>query len=190
MTGTDDLDAVGIVLAGGAGRRMGGEKALASFRGAPLIAGPLAALGAVCARVAVVCKEETLLPDLPPGIERWDEPPDPRHPITGITYALESAGRAIVVCAADMPFVTPDVLRSVAAPLGPGVRAVVAVSLGVPQPVLAAYAPAALGGLRAAPAGAPLTETVLGLDPVVVEVDAAIALSIDTPEALAAAEGR
>jgi molybdopterin-guanine dinucleotide biosynthesis protein A len=181
-------DLTGIVLAGGAGRRMGGDKALAAFRGRPLIEHPLAALAAVCDRVAVVCKDETLLPELPSGVERWDEPPEPRHPIAGITYALERAGTAIVVCAADMPFVTPEALRSVAAPLESGARAVVAIAAGVPQPVLAAYAPAALGGLRAARSEAALTETVLGLDPVRVEVDAAIAVSIDTPEALAAAE--
>ena len=182
------VGATGIVLAGGAGRRMGGDKALAPFRGKPLIAHPLAAMGEVCERVAVVCKDETLLPDLPDGVERWDEPAEPRHPIAGITYALESAGTAIVVCAADMPFVTAAVLRSVAGPLGSGARAVVAIADGVPQPVLAAYAASALGGLRAARSEAALTETVLGLEPVRVEVDADIAVSIDTPEALAAAE--
>ena len=185
---TPATEVTGIVLAGGAGRRMGGDKALAAFRGGPLIAHPLAALAAVCDRVAVVCKDETLLPELPEGVERWDEPSEPRHPIAGITYALESAGTAILVCAADMPFVTPDVLRAVAAPLSTGARAVVAVAGDVPQPVLAAYAPSALGGLRAARSEAALTETVLGLDPVRVEVDTALALSIDTPEALAAAE--
>ena len=37
-------------------------------------------MGEVCARVAVVCKRDTALPPLPDGVERWDEPDEPRHP--------------------------------------------------------------------------------------------------------------
>jgi molybdopterin-guanine dinucleotide biosynthesis protein A len=179
---------IGVVLAGGAGRRMGGEKALASFRGEPLIARPLAALGAVCDPVAVVCKPETALPPLPAGVERWDEPPEPRHPVAGIVHALERAGGPVLVCAADMPFVTPAVLRTVARGLPPSGPAAVAIADGVLQPVLAAYGLPALEALGGAPVGAPLTEIVRALDPVTVEVDARVALSIDTPEALTEAE--
>jgi molybdopterin-guanine dinucleotide biosynthesis protein A len=183
------VEPTGVVLAGGAGRRMGGDKALAQFRGEPLIARPLAALAVVCERVAVVCKPDTRLPDLPAGVERWDEPEEPRHPAAGILHALERAEGSVLVCAADMPFVTAAVLRSVAGALTPAGVAVVAVAGGVVQPVLAAYAPGAVGVLRSAAPEAPLTETVLAMDPTRVEVDAALAVSLDTPAALAAAEG-
>ena len=54
---------------------------------------------------------DTELPDLP-GTERWDEPDEPRHPLTGIVHALATAGGPVLVCAADMPFVTADACRT------------------------------------------------------------------------------
>ncbi|HEY6781351.1 MAG TPA: NTP transferase domain-containing protein, partial [Thermoleophilaceae bacterium] len=73
---------IGVVLAGGAGSRMGGGKPAALVGGRPLIAYPLAALGEVCERVAIVCKPTTELPQLD-GAERWEEPELPLHPLTG-----------------------------------------------------------------------------------------------------------
>ncbi len=178
----------GIVLAGGAGRRMGGEKAVATFRGEPLVARPLAALADAFDRVAVVCKRDTTLPPLGAGVERWDEPDEPRHPVAGLLHALDCAGGPVVVCAADMPFVTARALRELAGALGGDGLAAVAVADGIWQPVLAAYGQGARAELSGAPAGSPLTEMVRALDPVLVEVAAGVAVSLDTPEALAAAE--
>src|SRR6185436_18849621 len=129
------------------GRRMGAPKATASLGGRPLVAYPLDALGKVCDRVVVVAKRET---ELPAEVERWDEPDDPRHPIAGITHALERAREPILVCAADMPFVSPDVLSLLAAELQPGLKAAVAFCEGRLEPLLAAYAPEALELLREA----------------------------------------
>lgn len=167
---------------------MGGGKPGRMLCGQPLVAWPAAALAQVCPRVAVVAKAGEELPALA-GVERWDEPDEPRHPLTGIVHALERAGGArVLVCAADMPFVTADACRAVGAGLGEGVAAAVAVADGVVQPVFAAYAPSALGALRAARPDAPLTSTVRALDPVLVEVDAETVRSVDTPEDLARAE--
>ena len=56
---------IGVVLAGGWGTRLGrGSKAAAIVAGRPLASYPVAALGAVCGRVAVVCKPDTELPEL------------------------------------------------------------------------------------------------------------------------------
>src|SRR5947207_3700164 len=97
---------VGAILAGGAGRRMGGAKATRLLRGRPLVDYPAQALAAVCDRVVVVCKPGTALPAGGPW-ELWDdEPADPRHPAAGIAHAVERAGAPVLVCAADMPFVT------------------------------------------------------------------------------------
>src|SRR5215207_7757290 len=140
---------IGVLLAGGLGRRLGGRpKAAIEVAGRPLAAYPAAALAGVCERVAFVAKRESELPALP-GIERWDEPAEPRHPLTGIVHALERADTAVLVCAADMPYVTPDACASVVAG-GGSAPAAVAVAGGVAQPLLAVYAPAALPGLRAA----------------------------------------
>jgi molybdopterin-guanine dinucleotide biosynthesis protein A len=149
--------------------------------GRPMIAWPLEALGAVCARVAVVAKADTELPELPAGVERWDEPAQPRHPLTGIVCALERAGGPVLVCAADMPFVGADALRSVEAGRG-GARACVGRAGGHLQPLLASYAPSALAMLRDAAEDAPLIGTVALLDPVVVDVPERDATSVDTPD--------
>ncbi|HEX8065120.1 MAG TPA: NTP transferase domain-containing protein [Thermoleophilaceae bacterium] len=176
-----------MVLAGGRGRRIGGGKPARTLAGRPLAARPAEALAAVCDRVAIVCKPSTDVPALP-GVERWDEPDGHSHPAVGIAHALERAGGPVLVCAADMPFVTAASCERVAAALGPADEVAVAVAGGVVQPLLAAYAPSALGALRAAAPDAPLTGTVESLRPRRVEVPAAEARSVDTPEELAAAE--
>ncbi len=179
---------IGAVLAGGAGRRLGQvSKAAVLLRDRPLVSYPVAALGSVCDRVAVLCKPDTELPELRRA-ERWDEPAEPRHPRTGIVHALERAEAPVLVCAADMPFVTADACRTLLSAAGSGGPAVVAVSGGVLQPVLGLYAPAALAALRAAPAGAALTATVEALDPVRVALPPAIVRSVNTPEELGEAE--
>jgi molybdopterin-guanine dinucleotide biosynthesis protein A len=175
-----------VVLAGGAGRRLGGAKPARMLAGRPLAAYPAAALAELCSRVAMVAKRGEELPALE-RVERWDEPAEPRHPLTGIVYALEHAGEPVLVCAADMPFVTPEALRTLVA-AGGSAPAVVAVARGVLQPVLGRYAPAALAGLRAAEPGAPLTRTVEALDPMRVALPPALVRSVDTPDELAAAE--
>jgi molybdopterin-guanine dinucleotide biosynthesis protein A len=164
---------------------MGGGKPGRPLAGRPLIAWPAAALAEACGRVVVVAKAETELPELA-GVERWDEPDGDHHPARGIAYALERAGEAVLVCAADMPFVTADALGPLADALGDGVAAV-GVADGVMQPVFAAYAPAALAAFRAAPPDAALTRTVDAMRPALVEVEPRIVLSVDTEAELEAA---
>ena len=81
-----------MVLAGGLGRRIGGEKAVVELRGTPLLLYPLRALQAVLAEVVVVAKRGSALPPLP-GVPIWLEPDEPRHPLAGIVHALR--GRAL-----------------------------------------------------------------------------------------------
>lgn len=176
---------IGAILAGGAGRRIGGAKPLRLLNGRPLASYPAAALAQVCDRVAIVAKPGTELPDLE-GVERWDdEPAEPRHPLTGILHALERAGGVpVLVCAADMPFVTPEALRALAA----HESTAVAVAGGRLQPVLALYTHDALAALERAEPDAPLTRTVEALDPVLVSLAPGEVRSIDTRDDLASAE--
>ncbi|HEX8855276.1 MAG TPA: molybdenum cofactor guanylyltransferase [Thermoleophilaceae bacterium] len=180
---------IGAVLAGGAARRMGGTKPAAELGKRPLISYPVAAMSEVCERVAVVCKASTPLPDLE-GVERWDEPAEPTHPLAGIVHALERAGEPVLVCAADMPFVTADALRTIvhAGQRAAGTPAVVAVADGMLQPLLALYAPACLERFRTAEAAARLTDTVEALGPVRVALPGRLVTSVDTPDQLSAAE--
>jgi molybdenum cofactor guanylyltransferase len=178
---------IGALLAGGTGSRLGADsKPAALLGGRPLAAYPAEALSGVCDRVAVVCKRETLLPELP-GTERWDEPDAPRHPLTGILHALERAGGPVLVCAADMPFVTAEACRTLLQAAGSS-PAVVATAGAVLQPTFGLYAPAALERLRAAPDDAPLTRTVEALEPVRVALPPGVVRSVNTAEDLADAE--
>ena len=176
----------GAILAGGAGTRLGvASKAAAPLAGRPLISYPAEAMREVCQKVVVVCKADTDLPSLPEVDARWDEPDEPRHPLTGIIHALERAETEVLVCAADMPFVTPEALRALAGPEGP---AVVATNGGTLTPVLALYRPAALPLLHEATEGEALRDTVERLNPATVELSEAT--SVNTPEDLRAAEAR
>jgi molybdopterin-guanine dinucleotide biosynthesis protein A len=187
---------IGVVLAGGAGRRMGGDKALVRLRGRPLIAYPLAAMRAALGEagmVAVVAKPDTGLPDLPAGVSVWREPAEPRHPVVGIVEALRGAGgRAVVVCAADMPFVTAEVLSGLAGADAGGRPAVVVVLDGALQPHLARYDPGARPALASLAASQrPLREIVAELGPRLYALaDPRVVFNVNTPEDLAAAEAR
>ncbi|MFL5781281.1 MAG: molybdenum cofactor guanylyltransferase, partial [Thermoleophilaceae bacterium] len=155
---------VGAILAGGAGRRIGGHKAARLLGDRPLAAYPATALAEVCERVALVCKPGTAVP----GGWRWElwdgEPEEPRHPAAGIAYALERAGEPVLVCAADMPFVTADECRRLTAAFDQGSVAAVATADSRLQPVLGVYSQDAVRPLReAAKANAPLSAAVAAL---------------------------
>lgn len=76
--------AIGAVLAGGDGRRIGGDKAVVELDGRPLLHYPLAVVRAALGNVAVVAKSATSLPPLDSGVAIWLEPDEPRHPLAGI----------------------------------------------------------------------------------------------------------
>lgn len=183
---------VGVVLAGGAGRRMGGAKALADLGGRPLLHRPLAALREVADEVAVVAKRDTELPPLPGGVGVWLEPDEPRHPMTGIVHALRRAGgRAVLAMALDLPLVGAGLLRRIAAAPAGGAAAVVPHADGRLQPLCARYEPSALAALEGFEPSARVTDLVLGLEPVVLDfADAGGFLNVNTAEDLARAAAR
>ncbi len=154
--------AIGAVLAGGAGTRIGGAKATVELAGRPLIAHPLAALAAAGIEPLVVAKPETELPPLACAVVR--EPELPRHPLCGIVAALRAAaGRPLVVLACDMPLAAPALLAALAAAPEP---LVLPAPDGRTQPLQARYAPALLPALEAALAREePLRRTLAVLRP-------------------------
>jgi molybdenum cofactor guanylyltransferase len=165
-------DPIGVVLAGGAGRRMGGAKAVVALHGTPLLAYPVAALQAVLGDVAVVAKADSELPSLP-GVAVWTEPDEPRHPLAGVVHALERAGgRGVLVCAGDLPFVSAALVRTLRDADPGAAPAVVARAGGRLQPLVAHYRPAAHAPLvRELAAGASLTAAVERLAPRVLALD-------------------
>ena len=164
---------VGAILAGGGGRRIGGDKAIVELNGRPLIAYPLEAVRQALGHVAILAKADTKLPYVS-GVTVWIEPDARRHPLVGITQALALAdGRPVLVCGADLPFVTAKLVQRLAKANPGRAPAVVASSDGVIQPLLGCYQRRALALLRrgAQDVSRPVRESVAALDPVLLEVD-------------------
>jgi molybdenum cofactor guanylyltransferase len=170
---------VGVVLAGGRGRRIGGDKAVVSLAGRPLLSYPLGAMLGVLDVVVVVAKPSTVLPALG-DVAVWEEPEQPSHPLVGIAEALRRAdGRWVLVCAGDMPFVPVSLLASLATAAAEAAEAaeaapaiVTASARGALQPLLGCYGPLCLEPLAAAAreAVAPARAVVEALGPLVVPV--------------------
>lgn len=182
---------LGAVLAGGLGARFrGSSKPAAVLGGRPLIAWPLEALRGVCSSVVVVCKADSRLPPLAPGVERWEEPDEPRHPATGMVAALERARAPVLVCAADMPFVTSSACRRILERAGamPDAPAVVASAGGRIEPLFCLLRPHALEPLRQAARGEALSACMERLGAREVHLPAEVTGSVNTPEELAAAQ--
>jgi len=172
---------LGVVLAGGAASRLPG-KPLLELHGRPLISYPLAALGEVFEEVVVVAKAPLL------GLPTWIEPAEPQHPACGILHALRNAGgRAVLVCAADMPLIDAGELRAILAARGAGdALAVVPRAGGRPQPLCALYEPLAARVLEAGMSAA-MTRLVEDLGARVVDRCADPYANINTPIELARA---
>jgi molybdopterin-guanine dinucleotide biosynthesis protein A len=194
-------DPIGVVLAGGLGRRIGGAKAVVELRGTPLVLYPLRALQAVLAEVVVVAKQGSALPPLP-GVPIWLEPAEPRHPLAGIVHALEGAGaaagieglaREILVSAGDLPFLDPELVERLVHADAGGAPAVVPRAGGRLQPLLARYSPAAYAALAAALRSDPLpslSDAVAALEPCVLELDDDLPFfNVNAPEDLLTAAG-
>jgi molybdopterin-guanine dinucleotide biosynthesis protein A len=178
---------VGAILAGGAGRRIGGDKATVELQGKPLICYPLDSVRLVLRKVAILAKTGTMLPPLS-GVALWIEPEKPRHPLVGIAQALALAGgRPVLVCAADLPFVSPELVRRLVSADPGRAPAVLACAGGVTHPLLGCYQPRALellAGEARAPS-APVAETIAAIGPAVLEVDDPEELfDVDTPHDL------
>lgn len=104
------VEATGVVLAGGASRRMGRDKAALVLEGEPLLARVIGRLGIVTSEVLVVGPPERaalvpqvrVVPDIQAGM----------GPVGGIYTALRAARTdRVFVVACDMPFVRPALVR-------------------------------------------------------------------------------
>jgi molybdopterin-guanine dinucleotide biosynthesis protein A len=181
---------MGVVLAGGRGRRIGGDKASVPLGGRPLLSYPVEVLQSVLVDVRVVAKPGTELPALG-GVEIWTEPAEPRHPLVGIVEALRRAvPRPVLVCAGDMPFVTAAAVSALALADAGGAPAVVAERGGGLEPLFARYEQAALARLRraAAEGHAPVRQVVAALEPRRLEVESDVLFNVNSSEDLQRAE--
>lgn len=149
-------DTVGVVLAGGASRRMGRDKAALAVDGETLAARAARRLLGVCARVAIADGGRGLVPGLP----CLPDAPAP-GPAAGILGAARAwPGHPLLVLACDLPRVSEALLRELMRRL-PAAEAAEAGATADPdwvvprwerglEPLCALYRPAALAALAAA----------------------------------------
>lgn len=103
-------EAVGVVLAGGAGRRMGRTKGDIPWEGGTLALRAASALARHCRRVVISVAPGASNPA--PGFEAVeDEPPAGRGPLGGLASAFARGGGAdLLVLACDYPWAGPELL--------------------------------------------------------------------------------
>jgi molybdopterin-guanine dinucleotide biosynthesis protein A len=144
------------VLAGGASRRMGRDKALLDFGGRPLIQAVLDRVAAVFSDPFVVSNTPErypflacpIVPDRFPG----------KGPLAGIDAALRHAGTPFAfVCGCDMPFLSEPLLRLLAGKAGEGVDLVLPSGPDGAEPLCAIWGSSALPAIEQALAGGRLS---------------------------------
>jgi len=103
----------GIVLAGGASRRMGHDKAFLELGGRPLIQIVIERMAQVCAEVLVVAGAPRLYAGL--GIPVVEDRFQGVGVLGGLHAGLEAAAHELTLAVGcDMPFLNPDLLRAFA----------------------------------------------------------------------------
>ncbi|TCM83475.1 molybdenum cofactor guanylyltransferase MobA [Rhodovulum steppense] len=144
---------VGVILAGGRGRRMGGvDKALIRLGGTTLLARVAARLGPQVAALALSANglaedyAEARLPVLA------DPPPGNLGPLAGVLagldWAAEEGAEAVATAAVDTPFLPADLVARLVAAAGGGLA--VAASCGRMHPTAALWPVGLREELRAA----------------------------------------
>lgn len=148
----------GVVIAGGRSIRFGGEKAVATFHGEPLLQRAARRLALACGAVAVNARPDTQAMALARqlGYEvLHDAPGDPDGPLSGVKAGLQWAqaqgARMLAVSPCDAPLLPEDLYSRLVAAAGEG--AAMAVTSEGRQPLCAVWPVTALPMLTAALAG-------------------------------------
>jgi molybdopterin-guanine dinucleotide biosynthesis protein A len=137
----------GLVLAGGASRRMGRDKAQIVLEGEPLAVRAFRTLAKVCSDVVVASGDGHRLDHL--GLPQVADLIPDAGPLSGVAAGLETARHDLVaVVAVDMPSASPAVLALLAG-LWQGEAAVVPVVQGRWEPLHAVWARSAASGVAA-----------------------------------------
>lgn len=124
-----------VVLAGGASRRMGRDKASLPLGRSTLLGTVLERLAPWAGDLLVVARPGQALPALPEGVRVVHDRAPGEGPLAGLAEGLRAARHEVVlVSACDTPLLVPAVLELLLARLGSG-PAAVAVAGGVLQPM-------------------------------------------------------
>jgi molybdopterin-guanine dinucleotide biosynthesis protein A len=137
MVETSNDNLVGVVLAGGASRRMGRDKALVGVAGRPMLDWVVDAIGAVADDIVVSGEPRPHWAGHLRFIE--DQGDRKRGPLAGIATVMDhvDSDALLLVVGVDQPWVRPDTLRAITARFS-GLP-VVPVPDGVRQTTCAAY---------------------------------------------------
>ena len=135
----------GVILAGGESRRMGHTKGLLTIGSTTLIE-------VVLARVREACATVLLVTNTPETYRQLEVPTVPdalpeRRSLVGIYTGLLRSNGPAFVCACDMPFLNPALIRHLGV-LAQGVDAVVPRHGEEYEPLHAVYTPACLDPIR------------------------------------------
>jgi molybdopterin-guanine dinucleotide biosynthesis protein A len=151
-----------LILAGGRGRRMGGaDKGRLQVEGQPILVRLAAALSELSQEILVVGAPPGAYRDL--GLASLPDEVPGAGPAMGLATGLAAMRAPLAfVCAADMPWVQPAVVRRMLERLGGHEAAVCRVG-GRPQPLHALYRKGCLEAARRHPGGA-MRQVVAGLD--------------------------
>jgi len=186
------MGVAGVVLAGGAGRRMGGlDKAALQVGGVTLLDRVLTAARPVCDRLVVVGPTR---PTTIPGVEFVMEDHRGGGPVPAVLAGLSACPECdtLLVLATDLPLLLPDHLRLLLSELErrPDIEVVAALGPQGANPLLAAYRSAALASRATRLGLGPGAAASRLLPDAVRTVDLGPAtLNVNRPEELAAAEG-
>jgi molybdopterin-guanine dinucleotide biosynthesis protein A len=143
-------DITGLILAGGASRRMGTDKAFLVIDGVPLIERVHRVLAPLFAEVLVAAGPRTPERGPFPARPLYDETPG-QGPLGGLVAGLKAARTPwVFMVACDMPSLDPRVIAHIADARVEGLLAVVPESPGGPESCHALYARAALPVIEAA----------------------------------------
>ncbi len=139
------------VVAGGEARRLGGvPKGLLEVHGRRILDRIVDACQAAFGQAPFLVASSPAAHEWTPGLTVVPDRAPGLGPLGGIETAIRAAGGPVVCLAWDMPFLTPDLLRAVAAPLG---RYDVVIPESSPErlePLCAGYGPGALAAIDAA----------------------------------------
>ncbi|MFF5989514.1 molybdenum cofactor guanylyltransferase [Prauserella flavalba] len=172
----------GIVLAGGAARRLAGvDKPMLEVGGMPLLLRAVAALHGADDVVVVGPRREGV-----PGVRWTREDPPGSGPVAALAAGLDLVTADVVaVLAADLSAVTSRTIGRLRSALGDADGAVLVDDEGRRQWLLGVWRTSALrAALPADPAGASLRRTLGGLSIVDVPALPGEAADVDTPEDL------
>lgn len=185
----------GLVLAGGASRRMGQDKASLALHGRPQLEWARELLARHCDQVFVSIRSGQRNDPVRRAQPVIIDMHDGAGPIAGIAAAQAAhPGHAWLVLACDLPFVNDDCIETLARHRdGRPVVAFASTHDGLPEPLCAIYEPASRDGVLAAIASGRncprkfILSTGVALLP---QPDPAALDNVNTPDELARAEGQ